>query len=277
MSRFLLCMCFLTLAACSGKTAESIDVVAAENAVDETSAEFLFEKATTALKEQKYREATISYNEVERQHPYSNLATRAQIMSAYASYQDENYDEAIIALNRFIELHPGNEKVDYAYYLKALSYYDQISDVRRDQQLTEQALNELNRLLTQFPDSEYSRDATLKQDLVFDHLAGKEMEIGRYYLHRGHVNAALNRFRVVIQDYQTTTHTAEALYRLVEGYLILGIRGEARSVAGILGHNYPGNEWYERAYNLLDDEAREELIQGRSVLDKTIDSIFKPE
>ena len=272
MSRFLwifVCGIFLVACGTGTKTKELLP--------EEQTAEALFEQATEALKEKKYRRATGYYNEVERQHPYSDLATRAQIMAAYASYQDARYDDAILALNRFIDLHPGNEKVDYAYYLKALCYYDQISDVRRDQELTGLALKELNRLITQFPNSDYTRDAMLKRDLTFDHLAGKEMEIGRYYLNRGHVNAALNRFRMVIERYQTTTHTAEALYRLVEGYTILGITGEARHVAAVLGHNYPGSKWYKRAYDLLDEPSRQSLIDERGFLDKTIDSIFKPE
>jgi outer membrane protein assembly factor BamD len=270
LSRFLSLICLAILLVSCGGTKEELGQT-------ERSAEELFDLATNALQAKKYKEATSYYNEVERQHPYSDLATQAQIMSAYASYQNEDYDDAVIALNRFIELHPGNEKVDYAYYLKALCYYDQISDVRRDQELTELALNELNRLIAQFPQSEYSRDAALKRDLTFDHLAGKEMEIGRYYINRGHINAAINRFRAVIQNYQTTTHTAEALYRLVESYMILGVRTEARNIAGVLGHNYPGSEWYKKAYDLLDEQSRQELIENRGFLDKTVDSIFKPE
>jgi outer membrane protein assembly factor BamD len=267
---FLLFAVGATLTACGG-TANK------QQEVENQSAEYLFEQATNALQEKKYKTATSYYNEVERQHPYSALATRAQIMAAYASYEDERYDDAIIALNRFIELHPGNDKIDYAYYLKAMSYYDQITDVRRDQELTQMALDELNVLISRFPESDYTREAMLKRDLVYDHLAGKEMEIGRYYLNRGHINAAVNRFRAVIQSYQTTTHTTEALYRLVEAYTILGVEPEARRIAGVLGHNYPGSKWYERAYELLDADSRQKLVEDRGLIDKTVDSIFKPE
>lgn len=260
----------LALAACGGKSATKQDF-------ENQSAEYLFERATDALQARQYRTATTYYNEVERQHPYSALATRAQLMAAYSSYQDERYDEAISALNRFIDLHPGNERVDYAYYLKALCYYDRISDVRRDQEMTNLALDDFNRLITRFPDSDYTRDAMLKRDLVYDHLAGKEMEIGRYYMNRKEINAAINRFRAVIQNYQTTTHTPEALYRLTEAYTILGVEPEARRIAGVLGYNYPGSKWYERAYNILNEESRQRLVEDRGFIDRTVDSIFKPE
>ena len=262
-------LAILTLAAC----ANSYD----ENAQIRRPAEELFAEATQALEDEIYLEATRLYEEVERQHPYSQLATRAQIMAAYSSYQDERYDDAILALDRFIQLHPGNARVDYAYYLTALCYYDQISDVRRDQDMTSQALEAFDALLARFPNSEYVRDAKLKRDLTLDHLAGKEMEIGRYYLTRGHVNAAIRRFTAVVQDYQTTTHTAEALYRLTEGYLKLGVKPEAYRVAQVLGHNYPGNAWYQRAYNLLDDEARARLNADRGFVDRTIEAVFTPE
>lgn len=261
----------LMLSACGGNDKDLI------GQQEQRTAEYLFERATAALKDKQYLSATQTYEEVERQHPYSELATRAQIMGAYASYQDERYDDAILALNRFIQLHPGNDRIDYAYYLKALCYYDQISDVRRDQDMTLLALDSLETLISRFPESEYRRDAELKRDLTMDHLAGKEMDIGRYYLNRGHINAAINRFRVVVQDYQTTTHVAEALFRLVEGYLTLGIKPEARRIAAILGYNYPGSPWYERSFDLLDEESRQRIIDERDFFDRTVDSIFKPE
>ena len=243
----------------------------------EESVDVLYNKAASALDNERYAEATRYFEEVERQHPYSQWATQAQLMAAYASYEDQRYDEAIIALDRFIELHPGNKDIEYAHYLKALSYYEQISDVARDQAMTQEALNALETLIRRFPDSKYARDATLKRDLTYDHLAGKEMEIGRYYLNRGHVNAAINRFREVIKKYQTTTHTAEALHRLVEAYLTLGLGYEAKQVAAVLGYNYPGSKWYERSFDLLDDEARREILEERGFVDRTIDSIFKPD
>ena len=246
-------------------------------AVEEQPVETLYNKAAAALDEGNYYEATRYFEEVERQHPYSEWATQAQLMAAYASYEGQRYDEAVLALNRFIELHPGNKDIDYAHYLKALCYYEQISDVARDQDMTQQALQALDTLVRRFPESQYARDATLKRDLTYDHLAGKEMEIGRYYLNRGHVNAAINRFKTVIEKYQTTTHTAEALHRLVEAYLTLGLGYEAKQIAAVLGYNYPGSKWYERSFALMDDQSRKELLQERGVVDRTIESIFKPD
>lgn len=259
----------LLLAAC-GSSDKKVEL-------EKQTAEYLYNRAQNALNEELYIEATRFFEEVERQHPYSQLATKAQLMGAYSSYLDARYDDAIMALDRFIELHPGNDRIDYAYYLRALCYYDQISDVRRDQDITISALDALETLITRFPKSEYRRDAELKKDLTLDHLAGKEMEIGRYYLNRGHVNAAINRFKAVIEDYQTTTHVAEALHRLVESYMTLGIRSEARRVALVLGYNYPGSRWYKRSYELLDDESLRRIIDERSFVDRTVDSIFKPD
>lgn len=245
--------------------------------VPEAPVESLYNRAAAALDEKNYDEATKYFEEVERQHPYSDWATQAQLMAAYSSYQGQHYDEAVIALDRFIELHPGNKDVDYAYYLKALCYYEQISDVRRDQEMTAQAVEALGALQSRFPDSRYSRDAALKMDLTSDHLAGKEMEIGRYYLNRGETNAAINRFRTVIQKYQTTSHTPEALHRLVEAYMTLGLNEEATKVAAVLGYNYPGSEWYKRSFELLDPQSREKIMSDRGFVDRTIDTIFVPD
>lgn len=245
--------------------------------VAEAPVEELYNRAAAAMDKGNYREATKYFEEVERQHPYSQWATQAQLMAAYASYQGQDYDSAIIGLDRFIELHPGNKDVDYAYYLKALCYYEQISDVRRDQEMTVKAVDALKALQSRFPDSRYARDAALKLDLTYDHLAGKEMEIGRYYLTRGQTQAAINRFRNVIKNYQTTTHAAEALHRLVEAYLTLGLTAEATKVAAVLGYNYPGSEWYKRSFELLDPKQRQELIEDRGFIDKTIDSLLKPD
>ena len=197
-------------------------------------------------------------------------------MAAYSSYLDQRYDEAVIGLDRYIQLHPGSSDVDYAYYLKALSFYEQISDVRRDQQRTIEAVQALNTLIKRFPESEYSRDAALKRDLTLDHLAGKEMEIGRYYLERGHINAAINRFRTVVLNFDTTSHVAEALHRLVEAYITLGLRNEATQVAAVLGHNYPGSRWYERSYALLDENQRKRIADDRGIVERTLDRLLKP-
>ena len=199
-----------------------------------------------------YEGAAEQFDEVERQFPYSAWATKSQLMAAYAQYLKNRYDEAIIALDRFIELHPGNRDVAYAYYLKALSYYEQISDVGRDQKMTQLALRSLKEVTRRFPKTPYARDARIKVDLTTDHLAGKEMNIGRYYQRKGELLAAINRFRTIIEKYQTTTHVPEALHRLTESYLALGITDEAQMAAAVLGHNYPGSSWYKDSYNLLE-------------------------
>ncbi|MCH7932009.1 MAG: outer membrane protein assembly factor BamD, partial [Proteobacteria bacterium] len=192
-----------------------------------------------------------AFDEVERQHPYSVWATKAQIMAAYAHYQANAYDDAVLAAKRFIDLHPGHRDVAYAYYLIAISYYEQISDVGRDQKMTELAFERLDEVIRRFPDTAYARDAKLKLDLARDHLAGKEMEVGRFYLRRGEYIAAINRFQIVVEKYQTTTHVPEALHRLTEAYLALGVTDEAQATAAVLGYNYPGNEWYQDSYVLL--------------------------
>ena len=197
--------------------------------------------------------AAALFDEVERQHPYSPWARRAQLMSAFSYYAGRDYTKSIQSAQRFLSIHPGNRDAAYAYYLIALCYYEQISDVTRDQKITNQALAALGELNRRYPDSRYAADARLKLDLVNDHLAGKEMEVGRFYQRRRQWIAATLRFRKVIEDYQTTTHTPEALERLVESYLALGVREEANRAAAVLGKNYPGSVWYQRAYKLMQE------------------------
>lgn len=257
------------LGACSSDDDRNVQI--------EESADVLYNRAARAMDAGDFNDATRDFEEVERQHPYSQWATRAQLMAAYAYYLDQRYDEAVMSLDRFIELHPGSEDIDYAHYLKALCYYEQISDVVRDQGMTQEALDSLNSLIRRFPESAYTRDATLKRDLTLDHLAGKEMEIGRYYLNRNHLNAAINRFRTVIEKYETTTHTAEALHRLVEAYMTLGLTQEATQVAAVLGYNYPGSDWYERSFALLDAQQRQKILDERGFIDRTVESLFKPD
>jgi outer membrane protein assembly factor BamD len=199
--------------------------------------------------------AAILFDEVERQHPYSPWARRAQLMSAFSYYASRDYTKSIQSAQRFLSIHPGNRDAPYAYYLIALCYYEQVSDVTRDQKITLQAQESLSELVRRFPDSRYASDARLKLDLVADHLAGKEMEVGRFYQRRREWIAATLRFRKVVDTYQRTSHTAEALERLVECYLALGIPEEAKRAAAVLGKNYPGSEWYERAYKLMGEHA----------------------
>jgi outer membrane protein assembly factor BamD len=237
----------LVLAACASSGDEDVYV---ERPVDE-----LYNEAMDLLERGENARAATAFEEVERQHPYSTWATRSQLMAAFAFYEANAYDEAVAAAQRFIELHPGNPDVPYAYYLIGISYYEQMSDVGRDQKMTERAYQAFDELIRRFPDTPYARDASLKLDLTRDHLAGKEMEIGRYYLRQGKYVAAINRFRNVIDHYQTTTHVPEALHRLTEAYLALGVEEEARRTAAVLGHNYPGNRWYQDSYALLVEGA----------------------
>ena len=218
----------------------------------ERPVEELYNEALDQMERKLFSEASAKFDEVERQHPYSVWATKAQLMAAYAYYLANRYDDAILALDRFIQLHPANRDVAYAMYLKASSYYEQISDVARDQKITELSLTAFRELISRFPKSKYGRDAQVKVDLAYDHLAGKEMEIGRYYHNQRQYLASINRFRKVVETYQTTTHVPEALHRLTEAYLALGLIEEARKTASVLGHNFPGSEWYIDSYEVLE-------------------------
>ena len=219
----------------------------------------LYMAAKERLDRGQTKQAAALFDEVERQHPYSPWARRAQLMSAFSYYAARDYSKAIQSAQRFLSIHPGNKDAAYAYYLIAMSYYEQISDVSRDQQITDQARQALTEVTRRYPGTPYARDARLKIDLVNDHLAGKEMTIGRYYQRSGKWLAATLRFRNVTDEYQTTSHTPEALYRLVESYLSLGITEEAQKAAAVLGRNYPASKWYSRAYELLGDHAPQTL------------------
>jgi outer membrane protein assembly factor BamD len=252
----------MTVAACAGDdkplyVEEGVDV--------------LYNEAQDLMADNKYNAAARKFDEVERQHPYSKWATKAQLMSGYAYYQANKYDDAVIALDRFIQLQPSHRDVSYAYYLKALCYYEQISTVDRDQQMTVNATETLHELITRFPDSKYARDAKVKLDLTFDHLAGKEMSIGRYYQDQGQHLAALNRFKLVIERYQTTTHVPEALLRMTESYLAIGLVNEAQKSASVLGHNFPGSEWYVDAYQIVEGR----IIRAEEIDDPWYKSWYK--
>jgi len=235
-----------------------------EPKIPEQPPEVLYNQAFDLMQTGSFADASRMFDEVERQHPYSSWATQAQLMSAYAHYVNNEYDDAIIGLDRFIELHPGHRSAPYAYYLKALCYYEQITDVGRDQKNTQLALESLAEVVARFPNTDYARDASLKLDLTRDHLAGKEMEIGRYYQRREEYVAAINRFRTVIERYQTTTHVPEALHRLVECYLALGVNDEAQTAGAVLGFNFPGSEWYQDSYALLTDKNLEPAVKEGS-------------
>ncbi len=218
--------------------------------------------------------AAAVFDEVDRQHPYSVWANKAQIMAAYALYKRNKYDDAVVALERFIQLHPGSRDAPYAYYLKALCYYERITDVGRDQDLTRRAMKALDEVVRRYPKSKYARDARLKRDLTNDHLAGSEMKIGRFYLKRRQYLAAINRFRRVVDNYQTTSHVPEALHRLIEAYLALGLKDEAQATAAVLGHNFPGSDWYVDSYALINETVPATKKEERSWIGRAWNSVF---
>ncbi|PUB18836.1 outer membrane protein assembly factor BamD [Yoonia sediminilitoris] len=253
---------FALLVACSGGSDVQLESLTAQQ---------IFERGERQLESGNADDAAFSFGEIERLYPYSEYAQRALIMQAFAYHKDEDYPNSRASAQRFIDFYPAEEDAPYAAYLLALSYYDQIDEVGRDQGLTFQALQSLRRVIEQYPDSEYARTSVLKFDLAFDHLAAKEMEIGRYYLKRGYFAASVNRFRTVVEDFQTTTHTAEALHRLVEAYLALGLIDEAQSAGAILGFNYRSSPWYESSFALLKGSGLRPTASG----DNWLASIYR--
>ncbi|MEM6373001.1 MAG: outer membrane protein assembly factor BamD [Pseudomonadota bacterium] len=230
------------------------------------SAQQIFERGEFELEQNDLTEAAFYFSEIERLYPYSDWARRALIMQAFAYHRDRDYPNSRSAAQRFIDFYPDDDDAAYAQYLLALSYYDQIDEIGRDQGLTFQALQSLREVIERYPDSEYARSSILKFDLAFDHLAAKEMEIGRFYLRRDNFAASINRFRVVVEDFQTTTHTPEALHRLVEAYLSLGLTDEAQTAGAILGYNYQSTDWYEDSYRLLTGQGLEPRSRGNNWL-----------
>jgi outer membrane protein assembly factor BamD len=198
-----------------------------------------------------YKAAAKKFEEVDRQHPYSEWARKSLIMSAYAYYEGREYDDAIVSAKRYVTLHPGSPDAAYAQYLIGSSYFEQIPDITRDQLGTERALAALDDVVRKFPTSEYAASAKRKIDVAKDQLAGKEMTIGRYYQEKRDYTGAINRFKVVVTQYQTTRHVEEALMRLTELYMALGIVDEAQTAAAVLGHNFPDSPWYKDAYRLV--------------------------
>lgn len=242
----------LVLAACAGGNSRQEELAYVERPV-----ETIYDDATKSLDRSRWDIAAAQFDEVQRQHPYSVWAQRAMLMSAYARYRSRDYDDAVKSAQEYISLHPGGDGAPYAYYLVAVCNFDQIIDVGREQARSELALAALNEVTARFPESEYARDAELKTDMVKDQLAGKEMEIGRYYLRRSEHLAAINRFKKVVQTYDSTSHTPEALHRLVESYLSIGLVGQAQAAAAVLGHNYPGTVWYQDSYALMQGQGVE--------------------
>ncbi|MDX1483553.1 MAG: outer membrane protein assembly factor BamD [Alphaproteobacteria bacterium] len=269
--RWLAVVALLMMAACASSPPAISD--------KEEPPETLYNRGMDQLTRGDGNDAIRSFNEVERQHPYSIWATKAILMAAYTNYAMNRYTEAIVGLERYIRLHPGSRDYAYAFYLKALCYYEQIADVERDQGITRQAMTALQDVIKRFPKSKYARDAQLKYALTEDQLAGQEMAIGRWYQDSGQLIAAINRFKTVVNDYQTTSHVPEALHRLTESYLALGIKEEAQKTAAVLGHNFPGSEWYLDSYVLMtgikpQEDAPVASVPRRSWWGRTWNSIF---
>ena len=257
------------LVGCS-KTAE-----VGSDEIENYSAKQIFDRAEFEMARSKPIDAIAFFSDVERLYPYSEWAKRSVIMQAFANHKAKQYEEARDAAERYIEYYPSDEDSAYAQYIIALSYYDQIEDIGRDQEVTAKALEAFKILIKNYPDSEYVKPAELKFDLAFDHLAGKEMEVGRYYLKRQQFPAAINRFRIVVEDYQTSSYTAEALHRLVEAYLSIGLVDEAQSAGAILGHNYQATDWYQRSYSLLKNENLRPLAKSSGWLRKIHRQVLK--
>jgi outer membrane protein assembly factor BamD len=233
----------------------------------------LYNEALSELNGGSYKVAQKKFGEVERKHPYSKWATKAILMQAFAAYQRNAYGEAIDAGKRFIALHPGHKDAPYAYYLVAISEYEQISDVRRDQSRTFAAVDALEEVAQRFPDSPYAADALKKAAIGRDQLAAKEMEVGRYYMKKGSYLAGINRFKKVVTDYQTSTHTPEALYRLAEGYMALGVVAEAQTAAAVLGHNFPNSQWYQDAYTLVSSDGKAPVASSSSWITRAFSKV----
>ena len=235
----------MSIAGCAGRKVKTDTAYVARDV------DTLYTAAKDKLDQGQYKLAALLFDETERQHPFSVWARRAQLMSAFSYYLARDYTESTNSAQRFLSIHPGNKDAPYAYYLIALDYYEQITDVTRDQKITQSALDSMGELIRRYPNTRYAADARLKIDLINDHLAGKEMEIGRFYERRAQWLAAVIRFRAVVDKYDSTTHTPEALMRLTEAYLALGVPDEAKKAAAVLGANYPGSKWYGRAYELM--------------------------
>jgi len=254
----------LSLGGCSGGLGSLLGgeskpepaLTANSSQTDDQAVAGLYNDGLSNLNNGQYRTAVKKFAELERLHPYSKWATKALLMQGFAHYQNNEYVDAINACQRFISLHPGHQDIPYAYYIVAISQYEQIQDITRDQSQTQIALDSLDEVARRFPDSKYAGDAKQKALLARDHLAGKEMEVGRYYMNHGSYLAGINRFKKVVTDYQTSSQTPEALYRLAEGYMALGIVSEAQTAAAVLGHNFPRSQWYKDAYTLVSSDGR---------------------
>jgi outer membrane protein assembly factor BamD len=282
----LITLCFLALflTSCGGSKSSDEDSDSGffgglfnsgkEKVRQDPSAETLFGQAEQLRKTGDYSDAAAKYIELERLYPYSELATKAQLLTAWSYFKENRYNDSLLTLDRFIQLHPGHPDVAYAYYMRAQNYYEQITGVKLDQAITLKAAEALKDVIRRYPNSKYAQNARIQFDLTTDQLAGKEMAIGRYYQNLNHNLAALNRFRRVVEDYQTTNHIQEALHRIVETNLALGIVDEAQNAAAVLGHNFPGSIWYRDSYSLLKGQNLTPKSKPTSWLKKTFQKVF---
>jgi outer membrane protein assembly factor BamD len=267
--------CGLPLGACSGLDSLNLNLFGGEKyetkLLPDVPADDIYGQGLARLDKKNYKDAAKKFSELEKQYPYSQWSRKGLIMTTYSQYEGGDYDSAIASANRYIQLYPSTPDAPYALYLSAMSYYQQVPDISRDQENAEKALNLFNQIVQQYPNSEYANDARYKVQVMRDQLAGKEMSVGRYYLNRRNYPAAINRFREVLAKYQTTRHTEEALERLTEAYMGLGLTAEAQTAAAVLGHNYPDSQWYKDAYALLQADG----LQPRESQDSWISQMFK--
>ena len=261
---------FILLSNCSENQVDIANIVSEDKA-----AEVIFNSGEREILRKRYSDAAEKFTEVERLYPYSDWAKRALIMQVYLYHKDQSYDNVVSAANRFIEFHPYDKDVPYAYYLIGLSYYDRVLAIGRDQELAKEALKVFNLIKEEYPESEYASNSEIKFNFLMDHLATKEMEVGRYYLKRSHYAPAINRFRGVIEEFSTTSQVPEALHRLVEAYLSLGLVNEAQTAGAILGYNYKSSDWYERSFELLSSKGLKPKSSGNSWLNKVYRQVVK--
>ena len=261
---------FILLSNCSENQVDIANIV-----LEDKAAEEIFNSGEREILRKRYSDAAEKFTEVERLYPYSDWAKRALIMQVYSYHKDQSYDNVVSAANRFIEFHPYDKDVPYAYYLIGLSYYDRVLAIGRDQELAKEALKVFNLIKEEYPESEYASNSEIKFNFLMDHLATKEMEVGRYYLKRSHYAPAINRFRGVIEEFSTTSQVPEALHRLVEAYLSLGLMNEAQTAGAILGYNYKSSDWYERTFELLSSKGLKPKSSGNSWLNKVYRQVVK--
>ena len=261
---------FILLSNCSENQVDIANIV-----LEDKAAEEIFNSGEREILRKRYSDAAEKFTEVERLYPYSDWAKRALIMQVYSYHKDQSYDNVVSAANRFIEFHPYDKDVPYAYYLIGLSYYDRVLAIGRDQELAKEALKVFSLIKEEYPESKYASNSEIKFNFLMDHLASKEMEVGRYYLKRSHFAPAINRFRGVIEEFSTTSQVPEALHRLVEAYLSLGLVNEAQTAGAILGYNYKSTDWYERTFELLSNKGLKPKSSGNSWLNQVYRQVVK--